>query len=435
MAALVSVVLIPSIAFPQSSFTDPIYIKTPRQGTLLVSGNFGYDSQIDLAYWTPHPDLDLYVWYKNGDGDFTKSVIPVDDVATLKAMKVGDFNADGYDDIIAIETMTNDTKVLLFTSNGASFTQKTIATAPGLAESIQVVKFNDDEHLDLLMSFTNADLISYLGNGSGTFTAETVTGTTSLRSFRHVDLNNDDRLDFVGLNNTTLKIFLKSETGYTASEKILSDTPFDFEVADFDGDDFVDVAVSFFTNSSGRIDIYKNAGDATFPASQTLAAGQQPYLFAQADYDNDGRQDLAASSFNSPSVLIFNNTPGGFMSYGPTQTKGNASTGIIFADTNDDNIRELVELRQQEINIYTRSNSGVFVLDETIILALFPNSGEVVDINDDQFNDIVAPSSKGIGVMYGQPNFSFSEPVYTQTVGDLQPAISIADFNNDNLKD
>lgn len=65
-------------------------------------------------------------------------------------------------------------------------------------------------------------------------------------------------------------------------------------VADFDGDDKLDLA---FTNAfGGQVKVYRGNGDGTFGAAQPFAAGVSPEALAAGDLDGDGRADLVVGN-------------------------------------------------------------------------------------------------------------------------------------------
>ncbi|MBC7946863.1 MAG: VCBS repeat-containing protein [Chitinophagaceae bacterium] len=80
--------------------------------------------------------------------------------------------------------------------------------------------------------------------------------------------------------------------------------------ADFDGDGKPDLAASYI-NNSGNISIFKNnstPGVLTFGAPLTYASGSSPYTLLARDIDGDGRPDLVLSNFTNNTVSILRNT-------------------------------------------------------------------------------------------------------------------------------
>src|SRR2546422_3325299 len=55
---------------------------------------------------------------------------------------------------------------------------------------------------------------------------------------------------------------------------------------------------------SNTISVLLGNGDGTFQAAQTFAAGASPWSVTAGDFNNDGKQDLAAANFGSADVSV-----------------------------------------------------------------------------------------------------------------------------------
>ncbi|HEX6811026.1 MAG TPA: VCBS repeat-containing protein [Planctomycetota bacterium] len=111
-----------------------------------------------------------------------------------------------------------------------------------------------------------------------------------------------------------------------------SSTHSDFAVADFDGDGKLDMAVCSWTGEL-RIRIGTGAG---FVAGQQLQIGGLPLWMSHGDFDEDGDQDLVVvrNSANTTGVWL-NDGSGGF-SPGVTLPVGAGSLSVAVGDLNDD---------------------------------------------------------------------------------------------------
>ncbi|HYK58233.1 MAG TPA: VCBS repeat-containing protein [Bryobacteraceae bacterium] len=98
----------------------------------------------------------------------------------------------------------------------------------------------------------------------------------------------------------------------TGGQYTTGPTPEHVIAADFNGDGNADLAVSNFgslsTNSGGNIQIFPGKGDGTFSAGATLTAGATPVAMYAADFNGDGKLDLAVANptANTISVLLGN---------------------------------------------------------------------------------------------------------------------------------
>jgi hypothetical protein len=136
------------------------------------------------------------------------------------------------------------------------------------------------------------------------------------------DLDGDGKLDIVAVNqgNGTLSVFknmgvsgsITTSSFATKVDFTTGTTPNDVAVRDFDGDGKPDIAV--VNNSSGTLSIFKNntslgvINSTSFMAKVDFATGPGPWSLAIADFNQDGKPDIAVSNSGSNYVSIYKNT-------------------------------------------------------------------------------------------------------------------------------
>jgi hypothetical protein len=133
--------------------------------------------------------------------------------------------------------------------------------------------FNGDGHVDLAVAnFTDNNLDVFLGNGDGTFTAQPAIG--------------------VGLN------------------------PFSMTALDYNGDGITDLAIGnyhrYTTTDPGTVTLLIGNGNGSFsqPALSPIIVGQYPNDVVAADFNRDGKPDLAIP--NSGSIPPFSPNPAAY---------------------------------------------------------------------------------------------------------------------------
>jgi FG-GAP-like repeat/FG-GAP repeat len=213
--------------------------------------------------------------------------------------------------------------------------------------------------------------------------------------------------------------------------------------ADFNNDGKLDLAVANGQANTNQVFILIGNGDGTFgvrpgngvgPASQWLVAG---------DFNSDGNLDLAVASYGALFVqggvdILLGNGDGTFKSpvYYPA---GSNPFGIMTADFNHDGILDLAVV---DIDI----SSGVSILlgngDGTFQSAMFyavggnPRVGFVADFNGDGNLDIAVGNSNDncVSILFGNGTGYFAPPVNYPAGANIQ-LLAAGDFNGDGKLD
>jgi hypothetical protein len=81
--------------------------------------------------------------------------------------------------------------------------------------------------------------------------------------------------------------------------------PASVTAADFDGDGRLDLAVATFNNI---LRVRLNAGNGTFGAGIDYLTGTNPQSLASADFNGDGRPDLAVANGDDSNVSVLLNS-------------------------------------------------------------------------------------------------------------------------------
>jgi hypothetical protein len=177
--------------------------------------------------------------------------------------------------------------------------------------------FNADGRLDAVVAgggtttYPDSGLAVSLGNGDGTFTQASgspISLGKNLTAIVTADFNGDGKLDLAVTDSggNAVMILLGNGDGTFAvvTTILVGNQPDAIVAADFDNDGKLDLAVANYAD--GTITLLLGNGDGTFTeaAGSPYAVGYGPYQIAAADFNGDGKLDLAVANLGDDSVSI-----------------------------------------------------------------------------------------------------------------------------------
>lgn len=271
-----------------------------------------------------------------GDGTFSApTTITSSESLTGETLDVGDFNGDGFVDIIIVATSITNPTVFTFLNDGAGGFNQVAAGALGGDQDIEdltVADFNGDGALDIAVinDFINETAVVLTNNGQGNFTTIStvaIPGTAFLEHIESADIDNDGDIDLAvndqfGSND----IFVLRNNGsgvMTLDQTLMPVNTFGadgFIFGDFNSDGFVDVLTKNDFGLNDETIVFINDGTGTystvltFPDNNFFSSFNDEY--AAADFDGDGDLDFATTgSFQSIDVYLNNPTPAPTLSF------------------------------------------------------------------------------------------------------------------------
>ena len=149
----------------------------------------------------------------------------------------------------------------------------------------------------------------------------------------------------------------------TGSPISLGQTPFAIVAADFNGDGKLDLAVTDATENA--VFVLLGNGDGTFQPPITIPVGNAPDAIVAGDFNNDGKLDLAtANSGDNTVTLLLGNGDGTFTQAADSPfAVGKIPVGIVAADFNGDgkldlavsnNLDGTVSVSYTHLDVYKR---------------------------------------------------------------------------------
>ncbi len=270
------------------------------------------------------PDLVLgsnqvLIYLGKSDGTYTKAATPSIQGPTDYPIVSTDFNGDGIPDLAVPLYGSNEIAILLGKGDG-TFAKPVMAVVPGSNVSvgqILIADFNGDGIPDLtVIDGDNSAVDILLGNGDGTFAAETstppISGTPS--HFAAGDFNGDGKTDLaVAVNAGAIAILLGNGDGtFTASGSVdtgISGSP--IATADFNGDGKLDIAVAAGTGTSASVIVLTGNGDGTFNSASSGSTTSTSVTWIQvADFNQNGTPDVVLADSGGGATVFLNNGRG-----------------------------------------------------------------------------------------------------------------------------
>ncbi len=306
----------------------------------------------------------------------------------------GDFNGDGFMDVVTENYYGNSVSVLL--GNGDGTFQPAVSYGVGTEpERVLVADFNGDGFLDLVVANTGSGTVSVLlGNGDGTFQSQVTYGAGSPVGLGVLDLNHDGFPDIAAGDyyDGTMSVLINNGDGtfQAAVTYPTSSIPQTLAEGDFDGDGNVDIVVGNL--NSNNVGVFLGNGDGTFRAQVTYAVGGGPQGVQVGDFNGDGKADLAVvnSSDNTLSILL-GNGDGTFQAQ-VTYPVGSSPVGLVIADFNNDGRQDIAVSNTAAADltegILLGNGDGTFQTQIKVPVANFPYGAAAADLNGDGYPDL-----------------------------------------------
>lgn len=315
-------------------------------------------------------------------------------------------------------------------------------------QAIVGADFNRDGKPDVATANPGASGVSILlGTGTGGFKpAINVTIGHSPTFLLATDVNGDNKTDIVTANNdNTVTVLLGNGLGgFTSAGTVpAGNGPASITAGDFNGDGKVDLAVADSGNGSSVLTLLMGAGRGKFNPSGTLTVGNKPLSVVAADFNEDGKLDLASVSGGFGYLNV--NLGNGDGTFGaPTNfTTGFCAASMALGDFNHDNHVDLAVgcayPSGDGVSILLGKGDGTFGTFKDYSPAHeYPAALVAADLNGDGNLDIVtangADGCNSVSVMTGNADGSFNRATFYAANAAPQGVV-VGDYNGDGRTD
>lgn len=253
----------------------------------------------------------------DGEGNFSFStssnISNSASATTFGDIKVGDFNNDGIDDLVTTYAITSTVYTQILLNNGdGTFSTETTGSA-GTFYDLAVKDIDGDGKDDILELNritglpTHYDLVQVLLNEDGSISglSNSSLGTTQVTNLDFSDVNNDGRLDVLGLRGGAIVAYYQNSQGKfsdTPSITVLSEGGSKFKVFDLNNDGIDDLLGSSDTfTSTLSFQLTKNIS--ALPDLDVSSAEKASKLIEIADQAIDLQSQKIANISNVHNIL------------------------------------------------------------------------------------------------------------------------------------
>jgi len=307
---------------------------------------------------------------------------------------------------------------------------------------VEAGDFNGDGILDLAVAeYRDQSVSVLLGDGTGRFGPPRgfpINGGTQALAI--ADMNLDGRADLVvPTYSGSVDVLLGDGTGgFFAPRGYSSGAATSIATADFNGDGRPDVAVNVFNQAAVYVLLGDGLGGLALPFS--LHTGNLANQVIAPDLNRDGRPDLAVATGSGGVTVILNAGGGGFGAPKDYASVTNASS-LVALDLNGDGYPDLVAGRRDgpELAVLLNDGSGGFGTAQFLGGGGFGAVLRAADLNGDGHDDLIVGHGfdltvQNLSVLAGDGAGHLAAPVPFET--DAVPVgLAAGDFDRDGHED
>ena len=413
-----------TLASGSTSFASPVLLTTPDanyNNCSSVAGDLSGDGKPEIVSVSCNTNR-LAVYLNNGDGSFQTGVYynnNGDQNQSVDEPTIADLNGDGKNDVVVVNSSSGDVSVFLGDGEGAIQVEPLCYDVGGFAWAAPLVAdFNGDGLMDVVESDDEYNLVYLQGYGDGSFRGapsydlpNSFAGSAYTYSVASGDFNGDGVPDVVvgqqGNNGSTgVVVYLAKGDGtffpgvsYGASAQLRF-----VAVADFNGDGKLDIAA---IDKAGLVQILLGDGDGSFSIGAEYPTdpgnSPDPQNVVTGDFNHDGKMDLAVANPNTGTVgVLLGHGDGTFASVVSYPVTNYTPVTIATTDLNGDGYLDLAVTAYTDgppavgILLANNDNSGTFKAPTFYVLDGNPENLTFGDLNKDGKADMAVTLYNGI---------------------------------------
>jgi hypothetical protein len=433
-------------------FSGAITLNSGGTTRALAAADLNGDGKIDLASANDGAN-NVSVFLNNGSGGFGAATnYPVGTHPT--AVAVGDINNDQKPDLVVTNEISSalpgSVSILLGDGAGGFGAAANYATGVG-PRAVVLGDFDRDGRVDLAVAnYYSHNVSILLGDVAGHFTVGVgYIGGTGPMSLAAGDFNLDGKIDLASLDQVKQAVVLLAGKGdgrfSTPATYATNISPMSIATGDFNGDGKVDAAVAHFSFNPSKVSLHLGDGRGGLRLTQSFDVGADPRSLTAADFNRDGRVDLATLNSSSATVSVLLGTGAGDFAAARTFTTGSNAFALSMrpGDFNSDGKLDLAVAN----NSFAGPNGTVSILlgdgagnfgSPTQFSSGGANASDVGpgDFNGDGKTDLLVTNggTSSVSLLTGDGVGGFAAPL-NFSVGSSPRSVAVGDFNGDSRLD
>jgi hypothetical protein len=187
------------------------------------------------------------------------------------------------------------------------------------------------------------------------------------------------------------------------------------------------VSLLFYSGLQAQVPVFS-------PCRLDYKVGSNPWSIATGDFNNDGKQDVAAANYVDNNVTIRLGNGDGTLGSALSFNVGLNPVGIISGDFNDDNKLDLItsNFGSTDISLLKGNGDGTFSTQVSFSVGNTPRALVSGDFNKDSKPDVAVTNRDdyGISILINNGGGTFN-PAVNYYSGGIKPKLIIAEYLND----
>lgn len=332
-----------------------------------------------------------------------------------RSLSAADFNGDGIEDMAVANMEDHSISILLGYGIGdhslGIFEESSVYSTGLTPVDVKSVDLDNDGRIDIVTANTNGASVSiFWGEGDGTFSVsqEIYINSVNVKPTQVVsaDITGDGIPDIITSNGKKSSIsFIRGKGGraYATPQQVrlglAGAAPAALTAADFNNDGRIDLAVA--NKDVGKVSVLIQGSNGKVASKRHFDTGKKQLDIAAADIDNDGIVDLVTPSITDNAVYVLKGKGDGTFQSAVGIDVGNAPVAVTPSDMDRDGIMDLVVTERNDFAVTvlfgdsSNPQGGLsFTRRKTAWVGRRPMDAVVFDATGDGISDIAVANRK-----------------------------------------